>query len=310
MAVPSPVITTAAYTGGGDLRAMQELSSRIWSPASRWHAGELAWGRFQHTGREAEWPTRLWRAGDTTVAWGWIKLPGHLDLAVDPARAHLADEVLAWFAETAPGVRRSVSVLDSETHLWPALRRAGYLRSGDGPFFVQLTRDLDGLPEPEPPPGYRLRPVGAGDLPGRVAAHRAAFHPSRVTVESYHAVRAAWPYDGGLDWIAEAPDGEVAAYCLVWLDPARRAAEIEPTGTIPAHRRRGLGRAVCLAALRAARDAGATRAVVCARGDDGHPVPRRLYRSIGFGEVTRSAMWISALDEGDFQGVVGGPVDM
>ncbi|MCA2220367.1 GNAT family N-acetyltransferase [Nonomuraea aurantiaca] len=281
------------YAGEADLRAMQELTSRLWSPAARWHVGDLAWGRFQHTGREPEWPTRLWRAGERVVAWGWIELPDQLNLAVDPAYdGHgLADEVLDWFAATAPGVRRTVTVLDSETHLLAALARHGYQDAGDGlPFVVNMSHDLRDLAEPEPSPGYRLRTVDAADVPGRVATHRAAFHPSRVTEESYRNVRGAWPYRADLDWIAEAPDGEVAAYCLIWLDPARRAAEIEPVGTVPAHRHRGLARAVCLAALHAARNAGATRAVVGPRGDDDYPVPARLYRGLGFHDITRSRL--------------------
>ncbi|MBN6057733.1 GNAT family N-acetyltransferase, partial [Nonomuraea sp. RK-328] len=270
---------------------MQELCSRIWSPRSRWHAGDLAWGRFQHTGREHEWPTRLWRADGRTPAWGWVQPPGSLDLAVDPARPELAGEVLEWFAALVPG-GRSVTVLDTEEHLAAALRAAGYRPADDGPFFTRLVRDLDGLPEPAPPAGFRLRAVGEADVPGRVAVHRAAFHPSRVTEESYRAVRAAWPYRADLDWIAEAPDGEVAAYCLVWLDEARRVAEIEPTGTLPARRRRGLARAVCLAALRAAREAGAEHAVVSPRGDDAYPAPGRLYRSMGFVPAARTVTWV------------------
>ncbi|MFI6790457.1 GNAT family N-acetyltransferase [Nonomuraea sp. NPDC050383] len=282
----------SAYEGPDDLRAMQELCSRIWSPGSRWHVGDLAWGRFQHTGREPGWPTRLWRDGGRTVAWGWIDLPGSLDLAVDPARPELARQVLEWFARTAPAGPLDVTVLDTETHLAAALREAGYRPAGDGPFFRHLVRDLAGPAEPVPPQGYRLRAVGETDVPGRVAAHRAAFHPSRVSEESYRAVRAAWPYRAGLDLVAVAPDGEVAAYCLVWLDEARRVAEIEPTGTLPAHRRRGLARAVCLAALRAAREAGAERAVVYARGDDAYPAPGRLYRSIGFRPAARTVTWV------------------
>nr|WP_240971384.1 GNAT family N-acetyltransferase [Microbispora sp. CL1-1] len=72
------------------------------------------------------------------------------------------------------------------------------------------------------------------------------------------------------------------------MDEANRAARIEPAGTAPGHRRRGLARAACLAALDAARRAGARQAVVSPRGDDAYPVPVRLYRSLGFRECARS----------------------
>ncbi|MBE3013206.1 GNAT family N-acetyltransferase [Microbispora sp. NEAU-D428] len=280
------------YAGAEDLRAMQDLAGRLWSPGATWHVGDLAWERFQHAGREHEWRTMLWDAGGTTAAWGWAD-SGHLGLVADPGHPSLADEVLDWFAATAPATAprpaRTVTVSSTETHLFPALDRHGYRRTGEGPFFVHMVMDLaDGLPEPSPPAGYRLRAVGDADVPQRVAAHRAAFHPSRVTEESYRAVRRAWPYRPDLDWVAAAPDGRAAAFCLVWLDEANRAARIEPAGTAPGHRRRGLARAVCLAALHAVRRAGARRAVVSPRGDDAYPVPARLYRSLGFRECARS----------------------
>jgi hypothetical protein len=48
----------------------------------------------------------------------------------------------------------------------------------------------------------------------RVAVHRAAWHPSRVTVDSYRNVMAAWPYRATLDWVIEAPDGRVGRGAL------------------------------------------------------------------------------------------------
>lgn len=48
------------------------------------------------------------------------------------------------------------------------------------------------LPPPDLPHGLRLRALrGAKDLPRRVAVHRAAFHPSRVTEESCLQTMAA-----------------------------------------------------------------------------------------------------------------------
>jgi GNAT superfamily N-acetyltransferase len=278
-------VIVTCYGGPRDLRAMQELAARVWTPRARWHVGDLAWGRTQHLGRESEWPTMLWRAERRTLAWGWIELPGHLSLVVDPDRAELAHDVLRGFEELVPRTERQVTVSSGEPHLVAALEERGYVRRQDGPFFVQMVRDLDGLPEPEPPAGFRLQKVR--DVRSRVAAHRAAFHPSRVTEESYAVVRKTWPYRWDLDWCAIAPDGSTAAYCLIWLDD-RKVALIEPVGTVPEHRRKGLAKAVCLAALHAARAAGAKQAVVAPRGDDGYPVPARLYSGLGFRDTARS----------------------
>ncbi len=64
----------------------------------------------------------------------------------------------------------------------------------------------------------------------RVDAHRSAFHPSRVTVESYGAVVSTPPYRADLDVVALAPDGTVAAYALAWLDEENGSASSSRSG--------------------------------------------------------------------------------
>lgn len=282
------------YTGAESLRAMQALTARLWPQGSRWHIGELPWFRFRHPGREAQWRTSLWEYGGTTVAWAWATLPGRLDLHLDPAHPDLAEEILDWFHATAEGPERAVTVLDRETGLLDSLRRRGYREKSGGPFFIHLHRTLENLPEPPVPEGYTLRPVsGESDAAARAEAHRAAFSlpglpPPAIDTESYLKVMRSWPYRAELDWLVEAPDGTAAAFCLVWLDEENRAAALEPVGTAPEHRRRGLATAAMLAALRTAAGLGADSARVCARGDDGHPAARAAYRSLGFRRFARN----------------------
>ena len=70
---------------------MQAAVARHWSLDSAWHVGDLAWDRFQHVGREHEWPTQLWLDGDEIVAWGWLTLRA-VCLAVMHAAAELGAE--------------------------------------------------------------------------------------------------------------------------------------------------------------------------------------------------------------------------
>lgn len=216
--------------------------------------------------------------------------PGSLMLLVDPARPHLAGEVLDWFAGVAEAAELTVTVLDAEAHLIAALDRRGYT-CRDLPYFSRyLSHPLTELAEPVLPQGFRARPVrGEEDLAGRVAVHRAAWHPSRVTEESYRNVMAAWPYRESLDWVVEAPDGQLVANCLVWLDEHNGVGELEPVGTDPRCRRHGLGRAVCLAAMHALRRAGARQAVV-------YPVHGQpavaLYEGLGFRQYARTVTYV------------------
>jgi ribosomal protein S18 acetylase RimI-like enzyme len=268
------------YAGSEDLRRMQRLVQECWAlrgPAWEQHVGDLAWQRFQHTGRDHLWRTRVWEEDDGVVAYGWLSEGDVLDFCVHPSSPELLDAVLAWAHAT------ETDVLDSNRDAIAALERAAYERvPDDEPFMVHLARGLDELPQPVAAGGFELRTVGEADVESRVAAHRSAFDPSRVTAESYRNVMRAWPYRADLDCIAVGPDGRVAAYCLAWLDDENRAGELEPVGTHAGFRRRGLAGAVCTFALRRLREEGAERAVVYARGDAAYTAPKRLYESLGF----------------------------
>jgi ribosomal protein S18 acetylase RimI-like enzyme len=270
---------------------MQRLVQDAWAlvgSRNNWHVGDLAWQTTQHVGREPEWRRQLWEEDGRVVAYGWLRLPGTLDWQVDPRRPELVDTVLAWFEEEADGETLEASTIAYDAAGIESLRARGYEEVHDEPWFAFLERELDDLPEPEPPDGYTLRTVGDGELEARVAVHRAAFHPSRVTVESYANVMRTWPYRRDLDCVAEAPDGSFAAYTLCWYDDENRVGEFEPVGTHPDHRRRGLARAVNFDALRRLRAAGAERAIVLCRGDVEYPAAKLLYESVGFRQHSRT----------------------
>jgi predicted N-acetyltransferase YhbS len=279
------------YEGVEDLRRMQGLVSRLWREAGRppvsHHVGDLAWRRFAVPGREAEFPTRLWEEDGELVGWGWLSLPDELEVVIAPGRrAALLDGVVAWADERA-GCAVKVDSLDADAELRELLAERGFVRL-EGDELYSHARALDGLPDPVLPEGYALHHVRLpDDLRRRAAVHRASFgrpeRPSRVTAESWATVASTWPYREELDWVVEAPDGAFAASCLTWLDEENRVGELEPVGTHVDHRRRGLGQAVCTAALHALRDAGAKTAIVLAKTEEA----RALYRAVGFEEVSR-----------------------
>ena len=242
------------------------------------------------------------------MAWARIESADHLDLHVDPARPNAADSALAWFRSTGAGAGRSVTVLDTERHLVDALRRNDYRLRIDAPFFLHCGRALDRLPRrPQLPDGYVCRSVCADETAARAAVHRAAWRPAHVgallvppvelvgesamSADRYRAVTATWPYRRALDRVVVAPGGTLAAFALAWLDEVNSVGLLEPVGTDPRHARLGLATAVSLAGLYALRAAGATRAVVCPRGDEQYPVPRRLYAALGFRRVARTVTY-------------------
>ncbi|MEV0650667.1 hypothetical protein AB0I28_35980 [Phytomonospora sp. NPDC050363] len=263
---------------------MQSLVQRL-GDGHRWHVGDLGWSYHSRPDAAAGRRIRVWEAGGEVVAFGWLTLPGHLDFLVDPARPHLSAEVMAWAHETAGDGERTVAALETETHQLAAIEEAGYRRVPGAPYFTHHFHDLADIAEPVLPQGFRLRHVERDEAAARAAVHRGSWSdlaPSRVTTESYTAVMGAWPYRPEFDWVVETEEGEMVASSLGWFDEVNKTGLLEPVGCVPAYRRLGLSRACNLALLRAFRDAGAVAARVCPRGDDGYPIPRKLYRAIGF----------------------------
>jgi len=266
---------------------MQALASRTWSRESRHHPGQLSWSVYYGEDLDLG-PVDVARAGQQTVGWAWAESADWLEICVDPAHPDVAPRLIDWFLDRAPrGVVRAM-VLEAEHHVLAALDDAGFERD-DLPWFIHHHLDLAELPSWPTVGGYSFRHIEAAEAEERAACHRAAWSAtSRVTARSYAALMRAPYYRSDLDWVAVDHTGAMVASVCLWLDPATGVALVEPVGTAPEHRGRGLAGAVSLAALHAARDAGAVAGLVCPRGDEGYPVPARVYRSIGFRPGSRT----------------------
>ena len=245
-----------------------------------WHVGDITWGLRAHEGREAEWKIRVWRDGNRTVAWSWLKGDrGLLEYDVRRDRLELLDEILA-----DPDARTSVAFEDDE-EVQAALLGNGFTADDDAKLTRHSSvlhfnaRDLSEAPElPELPEGFRYRTVEPDDLAERVAIHREVWAPSRVTESSFAILRDSWPYRASLDCVVETPDGRFAAYCHIWPDDENGVGELEPVGTREEFRRSGLGAAVCTFALRRWHEEGGRQAIVYCKND----AACGLYQSIGF----------------------------
>jgi len=272
-----PVIRT--YKDSSDLKRMQKLTQAIWSLESNYHIGDLAWQRHRHVGREDEWITAIWEMDDKPVAWGWIKLPGSLMFQVELNFTELSKDVIDWFDNMTETNEQMVSVLETESHLISALEDSLFTPLEEAP--EVLTKiSLDSCPFPvNLPDGFKARHLKRDeDLTNRVGVQRAAFSSSRVTVESYGNIMNTYPYDPSLDWVIESPNGEFAAFCLIWFDEINKVGLLEPVGTDPRFWRMGLGSSVCKLALNALHDKGANTAIVVCTS----PKTQEFYKSIGF----------------------------
>ncbi len=156
--------------------------------------------------------------------------------------------LIAWGSACAEGLaaqRGAPAALDTacrgEDHARIALlRRHGFTEQA-----VRTLRFVRPLAEPFPapalPPGYAIRPVaGEAEVDALVALHRAAFGAEQMTA----AERLTWmrtpDYDPGLDLVAVARDGSLAAYCFCAINPeenrlsGRAEGVTDPVATHPA----------------------------------------------------------------------------
>jgi ribosomal protein S18 acetylase RimI-like enzyme len=313
MSSPSPDATIRLgrpFAGVADLRAMGACLARSWNharPLVNTTPGDLEW--WYASGEPGtDWTSRvqLWADGDEVLGYGWLSPPGEFDWhqrhdLPDATRAALADATIAWAAAAArrlaveagsePPATLETWAMDADAWLVDALRSRGWTPA-DAPAYTHFYRRLDGVLDALPPlpAGYRLRRVRLpDDLAARVEVHRAAFAPSRMTIDKYRTLATLSRYAPDHDLVVEAPDGTFAAFTMVWWIPDARTGEFEPVGTHPAHQRRGLARTINLAGLHLLRDLGALDAIVFSATRNA--ASEALYRSVGFEPVTHHRAW-------------------
>jgi GNAT superfamily N-acetyltransferase len=80
-----------------------------------------------------------------------------------------------------------------------------------------------------------------------------------------------------------APDGEFASYCGMWYQAGTTYALVEPVATDPAYRRKGLGRAAVLEAVKRCGELGAKQAFVGSS--------QQFYYGIGFYPYCTETFW-------------------
>lgn len=298
------MLGSRAAVGLDDLRAAGDLLTRAWEEAApRGGAlrGDLAWWYAQAWPAELGDRLRLWEADGATAGWSWFD-GGQLEYAVWSAdgRADAVVEraILSWAIEDATARARRGDG-DGAVEAWAAddddVARAFLAELGFAPIAgpslpnhhtrlsqFQRTVGSDSPIGVRPvAAGYRIRSLaGPGEIEPRVAAHRAAFAPSKMRVEKYERLLSLPDYRLEDDLVVEAPDGSIASFAIAWWDPIARIGEFEPVGTDPRHQRRGLSAALLGHGLRRYRDLGARLVQVLSDADNA--ASEALYQSVGF----------------------------
>jgi len=219
----------------------------------------------------------------------------------------LTDEMLATAEQklntTGKDGRAKVWVfIDSQdAEIKQILARRGFERvEKQGEQEVQHRRSLEEpLPDVPQIAGYAIRPMGDGlELLERCYASGLGFHNDDIQTardnrdhpDWYRHIQTAPLYRRDLDIVAVAADGSVASFCTAWFDDVTRTAYLEPVATVPAHRKRGLARAVILECLHRLKRMGCKTAFV-----GGYSVPANaLYFSVMGADHDISEPWEKA----------------
>jgi mycothiol synthase len=308
LAMAKPGLAVCPYESETDLHRMLDMLIEARSKTSDWryaHVGELLWSFFMVACHlDPREHIRLWHDGEGRLvgyamlgedpSFDWQILPAHEWRGIEWAESLVSElrkrDPALWGGPLVSGARE-----DNAARI-AFLEKHGFRLGGEFSE-VNLIRSFDGpLPESEVPSGYTVRSIIApGDIPSRAAAHREVWKPwtvGNVTDDDYAAFVQLPGYDRDLDVVAVAPDGTIASYVNGWLDSVNRIGDLGPVGALPAHRRRGLTRAVLAECLRRMKARGMER--VCVSTGVSNEAARVLYESLGFRIVNRYLEYVKS----------------
>ena len=98
------------------------------------------------------------------------------------------------------------------------------------------------------------------------------------------------PNDPELDLVAVSDTGEIACTAIFWADPISRVGSLEPFGTDPRYRGRGVSQAVLLEGFARLRERGMRGMRIYTAGFNAPA--QRLYESVGFRRTAKLRSWL------------------
>jgi mycothiol synthase len=294
------MILPRVYHDERDLTAMQDVLTRgrqADNGSYYIHIGDLKWWLYYPPLEGSFWDhIHLWDDPEQPgrcLGWALIS-PGGVGIDVYPQPelrgSPVAREMYLWAEQQATRLaraqgRKTVNVLwvrhDDELLKEYFIQQGYRLKRG----VLHFSRSLDGeLLAPQLPYAFTLRGCqGEPEVAARAKAQYGAFNstaPFERYLERFKSFMRSPVCQPELDTVAVAPDGQVAAFCIIWTDPVNQAGLFEPVGTHPDLQRKGLGSAVMLEGLRRLKRLGMKQAIV-STGEDNRP-GIRFYETVGF----------------------------
>jgi ribosomal protein S18 acetylase RimI-like enzyme len=280
------------------MRNMLESGKQCGSKSYYVHPGDVSWWTFYLDNYEE--PSQriiLWetgRPGSTLAGWSYFSSRYRsFDLFCDPR--FLSTPEKEWMLDRTieEAVNRNLLqksscirtywVSEHDTELIHLLENRGFTR--DVPCMFHMVCNLDAsyktltLPE-----GFSFgRVTSEADLVKRAYSGYLTFSSSDSFdhyLEKYRRFWRSTVYREALDLVITTPSGEIAAFCICWVDRETKTGLIEPLGTVPGYQKQGLGRSLISESKRYLLSMGMDCVTVNTESDN---LPARsLYLSTGF----------------------------
>lgn len=300
------------YQGDNDLGRMLALlqaGRAAQVPSYYIHTGDLLWWLYYPPFGVSWWENiYLWDdpTGEPLLGWALLEPTGEsLDVYVQPELygSPQAEAMLAWacaeLERKARTARRSETAAywvipeDSMRIRW--LEEHGYRQTSTSPALARPLKDP--IPDVPLPAGFQARPCrGLIEVEQRALAQYGAFD-SQVSFEQYierfERFMRSPAYDPEGDLVVAAPDGRIAAFCIIWIDSRNRVGLFEPVGTHPDFQRQGFGRGMMLAGLRRLQSHGMREAIITTGSRNAGAL--RLYEALGFRQYNTFCLYTKKL---------------
>ncbi|MBN1810331.1 MAG: GNAT family N-acetyltransferase, partial [Anaerolineae bacterium] len=251
--------------------------------------------------------TRLWLGADgELVGFAFVDQYANLRFEIDRQAAppDIESEMIGWgvacmqrvAVERGEACTLDASCSEDDSERIALLERHGFVRQEIRS--LHLVRSLsEPIPAPQVPVGFGLRHVtGEQEVQALVALHRAAFGSESMTVEERLAMMRVPEYDLELDWVAVAPDGRLAAYCMCSISQeenrrsGRNEGYTDPVATHPDFQQQGLARALLLTGLHKLKQRGMDTASLGTSSEN--VAMQRAAQAVGF-RVQSTTLWFA-----------------
>ncbi|MFW9849797.1 MAG: GNAT family N-acetyltransferase [Candidatus Thorarchaeota archaeon] len=246
-------------------------------------------GGTEYLDEEDEY-VKIWEDSESNIAAITIVKPsGECWILIHPEHLDAEEELVLWIEDYRKRSKKDITeevpihfvVQDDDEQRQNLLKKLGYERT-EVEGADQVYDMSHEPPDYQLPEGYSVRHVAVNEEWEKYrAVQKAVFtHIKDMSQKILYIYSTASFYVPELDIVAVDPDGNFAAFCTGRIDPVSKIAELEPVGTHPDHRKKGLGKAVILECLKRLKEYEPPAIVILgAAATEG---ANRLYESVGF----------------------------